>query len=213
MTWSEISAFLNISEESARLLADRGVLPGSPCEEDGWSTNREELEGWYVNLTGAQWAELVSNGTISPLEGVGEVHERCSLADVLSALESWERREIVEIMPRPEQAGECAGILIRVKEARRRGREYLDSLESSGPYAESSAARSACEDIRLVSQCERIVGDSTVVVRLSQGGKLALRLEDPMTDLPERDREIIRFHLASYARRLASEIRPGPIAS
>jgi len=199
MKFAEIGEFLNISESTARLLAEGGHLPGEPSE-DGWATTPGDVECWYVKLSARQWAELVADGRVSPIEATSEVRPGCSLADVLSLLESWEERHIVQIISRPSRFGEDDRILMMLKHGLENGLCLPD-------HEHRSAAEAARRDIETVFQCDRVLGRSEVAVRLSKGRKLSLWIEDKMADLPERDREIIRFRLACYANCLASEVR------
>jgi len=92
-------------------------------------------------------------------------------------------------------------VVLTLCEAAEEGRKGIESLERT------ALIESVRSQIELVYRCENIIGKNPVLVTLSKQKILKLSIEDVMAELPQREREIVRFHLASYAFRLSTELQ------
>ena len=200
MKFCEIAKFLNIPETVARSLGRQGILPGQPCAE-GWETTLDEIERWYVRLSGKEWANLVADGQVDPLVAEVDLEGEVTTDVLFTVLRSWEQRGIVKIISHNIEPGGNSELVLSLCEAAEEGRTGIESLEHT------ALGESMRSQIELVYRCENIVGENPVLVTFSEQEILKLSIEDTMAELPQREREIIRFHLASYALRLSTELR------
>jgi len=200
MKFDEIARFLNISEKVARSLGKQGILPGRPCAE-GWKATLDEIERWYVKLSGKEWANLVAKGQVDPLTAEADLEGEFTTGALLTVLRSWEQKGIVKIISHNFEPGANPEVILTLCEAAEEGRKGIELL---GHTALIECVRS---QIELVYWCKNIIGKNPVLATLSKQKILKLSIEDPMAELPQRKREIIRFHLASYALRLSAELR------
>lgn len=200
MKFREIARFLNISETVARSLGKQRILPGSPCA-DGWETTLDEIERWYVNLSGKEWANLVADGQVDPLIVEVDLEGEVTTEALLTALRSWEQKGMVKIISHNLEPPANPEVVLTLCEAAEKGRKGIESLEHT------ALIESVRSQIELTYRCENIIGKNPVLVTLSKQKILKLGIEDAMAELPQREREIIRFHLASYALRLSTELR------
>ena len=200
MKFHEIARFLNISEEVARSLAKQGVLPGQPSAE-GWKTTLDELERWYVKISGKEWADLTANGQVDPLTAEVDLEVEVTREALLTVLKSWEEKGIVKIIPHNLEPAADPEVVLMLCKAAEEGRKGIESLQQS---ALSEFVRS---QIELVYRCANIIGENPVIVTLTKQKILTFIIEDAMAELPQREREIIRFHLAGYVHQLSTELR------
>ena len=200
MKFHEIATFLNIPEAVVRSLSKRKIIPGRPCS-DGWQTTLDEIERWYVKLSGKEWAALVANGQVDPL--MAEVDLECEVTTglLLAVLRSWERKEIVKIISHNLEADAIPEVAVTLCEVAEEGRKGIQSLEQTGLKKWSRS------QLQLVYRCQKIIGKNPVLVSLPKKRVLRFSIEDAMAEMPQREREIIRFHLSSYALRLSTELR------
>lgn len=200
MRFCEIAKFLNIPETVARSLGKQGILPGQPCAE-GWETTLDEIERWYVRLSGKEWANLVADGQIDPLTAEIDLEGEATGEGLLTILRSWEQKGVAKIMCHDIGLGGNPEVVLTLYEAAEEGRKGIESLQHT------TLIESVRSQIELACKCEKTLGENPVVLTLLNKRTLKLRIEDDMADLPQRDREIIRFYLASYALRLSAELR------
>lgn len=200
MKFHEIARFLNISETVARSLGKQGILPGRPCA-DGWETTLDEIERWYVKLNGKEWADLVADGQVDPLIAEVDLKGEVTTEALLTVLRSWEQKGIVKIISYNLESVANPEVVLTLSEAAEEARRGIESLQHT------ALIESMCSQIELTYQCENIIGEHSVFVTLSKQKTLRFSIEDDMADLPQREREIIRFYLASYALRLSTELR------
>ena len=200
MKFDEVAKFLNISEKIARSLAKQGVLPGMPSVED-WKTTSAELEHWYVKISGREWADLTANGQVDPLAAEVDLEVEVTKETLFAVLKSWEEDGIVEIISHNLELAANPEVFLILREAYEDGSKSINSLEKE------SLSESVRNQIELANRCEMIVGRNPVLVTISASKILELRIEDAMAELPQREREIIRFYLASYVIRLSNEFK------
>ena len=67
--------------------------------------------------------------------------------------------------------------------------------------------KSARIPIELAFKCEEIIGKNPVYVSLSKRGTLRIGIEPALGELPQYQREIIKFYLAKYALQLSHEFQ------
>ena len=200
MKFQEIAKFLNISEMVARSLGKQGVLPGRPCA-DGWNTTLDELERWYVKISGKEWADLTANGQVDPLTAEVDLESEVAGDALLTVLRSREEQGIVKIISHNLELAADPEVVLMLCEAAEEGREGIESLQHS---ALSEFVRS---QIEIVYRCQNIIGKNPARVSLEKQRILKIGIENDMAELPQREREIIRFHLAGYVHRLSTELR------
>ena len=202
MKFQEIARFLNITEMVAKSLGKQGVLPGRPYA-DGWNTTLDEIERWYVKLSGKEWADLTAGGKIDPI--ISEIDLECEVTTeaLLTVLRSWEQKGIVNIISHNlglEPSG-TPEIVMTLCEAADKGRNGIESLEHT------ALIKSVRSQIEIVYRCQNIIGKNPARVSLEKQRILKIGIENDMAELPQREREIIRFNLATYALRLSTELR------
>jgi len=161
----------------------------------------DEIERWYVKLSGKEWADLVADGQVDPL--IAEVDLKCGVPTevLLNVLRSWDQKGVVKIISHNIKPGSILEVAVVLCETAEEGRKGIKSLD------QTALIKPVRSQIELVYRCEIIIGENPVLVSLSKQGILKLSIEDPMAELPQREREIIRFRLVGCALRLSTEIR------
>jgi DNA-binding Lrp family transcriptional regulator len=200
MEFCEIAKFLNISETAARSLGKQGVFPGQP-HADGWETTLDEIEHWYVKLSGKEWADLVADGRVNPLTAKADLEDEVTPEALLAVLKSWEQRGIIRITSSKLEPSGNYEVVLTLYAAAEAGRRDIESVQHA------ILTETMRSQIELASRCESIIGKHPVLVTLSRQKNLKLSIEDDMADLPQREREIIRFYLARYVLRLSAELQ------
>lgn len=198
MKYAEIARFLNISEECARALGEKKLMPGRTLDE-GWEATFEELEIWYVKFTGKEWADLVSDGKIDPLVAEVDFRNNIGTGELLRVIKSWENKGKVKIVSHNiSQNLEVFVVLLDIAEGVEENLEILRNTRLS-KYLESQ--------IEIAYQCEDVIGRNPVTITLAPDNILKLCIENNMVELPQRDREVIRFYLAKYGLELLEELQ------
>lgn len=199
--FQEVAArFLNISETVVKSLAKQGILPGRPSAE-GWETTYEEIEQWYVKLSGKEWANLVADGRVDPLAGGACLGSRVTKNALLTALRSWEQRGTAKIISHNLELDANPEVVIMLCAAAKAGKEGIEFLKEDQTLTESVR-----RDIELTYRCQIVIGENPVLVTLPEQKILKLSIEDAMAELPQREREIIRFYLTGWAWHLLAEL-------
>lgn len=200
MKFHEIARFLNVSETVVKSLAKQEILPGR-SRADNWETTFEEIEQWYVKLSGKEWAKLVANGEVDPLVGEAYLERKVTKNILLTALRSWEQRGTAKIISHNFELDVSPEVFIMLRGVAKEGKEGIESLKKDETLTEP-----VCRDIELTYRCQIIIGENPVLVTIPEQNILRLSIEDTMAELPQREREIIRFYLARYAFRLSAEL-------
>ena len=200
MRFPDIAAFLNVPSRIVRSLAKTGKLPGRPLK-GGWDTSPQELEKWYVGLSGQQWADLVSEGRVDPLAAEIKVRQSIGTGDLVSVLETWAKMGVIRILSSHVEKGGTVRVLVMLCQARKEAKRGMQSLEKS-PWSESVR-----EMIAMVYHLHSVIGQEPIEVVLRGQRIVRLAIQDQMAGLPQRDREILRFHLGEYGQRLLTEIQ------
>lgn len=201
MKFHEIARFLNISEPVAKSLAKQRIVPGRPLA-DGWETTSGKIEQWYVKLNGKEWANLVADGQVDPLAGGAYLAKKVTKNILLTALRSWEQRGTVKIISHNLELDVSPEVVIMLRGVAKAGKEGIESLKKDETLTESVR-----RDIELTYRCQIIVGENPVLVTIPEQNILRLSIEDAMAELPQREREIIRFYLTSQAFHLLTELQ------
>lgn len=198
MKYAEIARFLNISEECARVLGERKLIPGRALDKD-WEVTFEELEIWYLKFTGKEWADLVSNGKIDPLVAEVDFRNNIGAGELLRVIKSWENKGKVRIVSHNmSQDLEVFVVLLDIAKGVEENLEILRNTRLS-KYVESQ--------IEIAYQCENVIGRNPVTITVTPDNILKLCIENNMVELPQRDREVIRFYLAKYGFELLKELQ------
>jgi len=196
MKYSEIAKFLNVPEKIVKMLAKKGVLPGR-AKGDCWGTTLSEIEHWYNQHSGKDWAELVANGRVDPLAAQEVLKGKVSLGILLNVLNTWEQKGTLKIISQNSEHQDNPKIVVTLNEAIEEGLKGIESLE------QSNIIETVRSQIEIVYRCEEVIGRNPVMITLSKEGILKLTVESPLAELPQRDREIIRFLLAKYTHQLS----------
>lgn len=197
MDFADIARFLNVPETAARQLAENGLLPGQPCP-DGWNTSFDDLEAWYVRLSGRDWADLVSTGVIDPLLAEARLSAPATSDRLRSRLQLWAKQEIIVLLSLCAMDETSLSASFRLLEPQQRANRCLALLETEQlPDADR-------EDIELTCRCEMLLSKQEVALEFSAGHILTCETRDPLEDLPQREREIMRAYLGSYVMRLTA---------
>ena len=200
MRFPAIATFLNVPQRIVRSLAKRGKLPGRPVK-GGWDTNPDELENWYIGFTGQQWADLVADGILDPL--LAEIKARHSIGsgEVLSVLETWAKMGTIRILSRDFQMGGDLRVLVIYCQAMGDAKRGIQSLEDS-PWTESMR-----KSIAMVYNLQSVIGKEPIEIVVRRRQILRLAIQDQMPGLPQREREILRFHLGEVGQKLLNEVQ------
>ena len=201
MKFHEIARFLNILEAVVKSLAKQGVLPGRPCA-DGWETTLEEIERWYIKLTGKEWADMVADGQVDPLAVEVDLGNKVTKNVLLTVLKFWEQRGSVKIISHNLELDVDPEVVIMLRGAAKAGKEGIKSLNKDPALTESVRSQ-----IELTCRCQIVIGENPVLVTLSKQKILKIGIENILAEFPQREREIMRFYLGSYALRLLAELQ------
>lgn len=210
LDYSEIGEFLNIPEESARSLCRQGVMPG--CANGGrWEIGPDELkelEDWYAKLSGQQWADLVADGNVDPIAVVVNLGDNVSRGKVQSALRQWQKAGVADIWKESVRPNGTFAAELRLhlndEVGKRTGVSLGPNIGDSTGYRES--ARRVKERISVARQGISELAAVTTLLSVSPKGLLRIKTRDSLEELPQIEREVVRFVLASYAERLSNEI-------
>lgn len=202
MKFIEIARFLNISEEVVRSLAKRRAIPGRLCGTE-WQSSLQEIENWYIGLSGREWSALVGNGRVEPLVARVAFENAIALDKLLAALNSWEQQGRITIVSTNLKSSVNPKIVVRLVEAVDRGQKVVELLKKS-EY--NGIGQRTCHQIELAGNCERTLGTKSIIVVLLNNKTIQFTIEDDMAEILQRDREIIRFYLACYLERLSIEL-------
>lgn len=198
MKYTDIARFLNISEESVRSLGNKKLLPGRASEE-GWAVTFEELEKWYIEFTGKEWADLVFNGKIDPLLAEVDLGNKIKRGTLGSVLKSWESKGMLKIISHnPNVDPEVFVVSLEIAKDIEKEMEKLKNT-TLPKYIRSQ--------IEIAYQSENVIGRTPVVISLQGDNILKLSIENNLTELRQRDREMIRFYLAKYSLQLSDELK------
>ena len=182
------------------MLAKQGILPGRPCD-DGWDITLNNIEHWYVKLSGKEWANLVADGRLDPLIVEIVLEKEVTIDKLLTVLRAWEKSSIIEIISHNLEEATTPVLILKLLKAAETGRKGIESLKHI------ALMESMHIQIELAYRCEEILGKNPILVTLSNQKILTFKIEDAMAELPQRDREIIRFYLTNYARKLSYELQ------
>ena len=201
MNPADIAEFLGISEETAKDLIQRGLVPGR-LSGDEWDTTLSEIEDWYASLNGQDWANLVNNGRVDPLSVYIDTQVSNASDKLVSVLSRWEGIGLIRIIVQSSETDGSAKVVFTLHESVERGRQAIRSL----PTGSAGSIRTVLNRISLTYQCEVELGAQPVIAVLTRNGLLELRTEDDLGEVPQRNREIMRLYLSSYAFRVAADI-------
>lgn len=208
LSYHEIADYLNITEETVRSLARDGSLPGIPSR-GRWQSSLDEVENWYVSLSGNDWAELIAGGRLEPIRVDIDVAGGVSSRRLLEVLDNWRKDQIVEIKNRSVDGGDstCEVVLTEPYRSGRQGVKNLQqAIRETSRSGHHTHLRSVMNYLETAFQSEFMLGMQLITVSLSSGGVLTMKTKEDLGELLERDREILRFFLATYATRLAREL-------
>lgn len=206
-----VTDFLNVNETVAKSLADRGILPGHSAG-GRWVANQDELEKWYVGFSGQDWANVVSNGKLDPISIQFDLGKRVKAASLIKILNKWNKTEVADIIAHHVEPGGKTLAELKLREPKETTVLNRESMETDGLRLSerksefSKALQSVRTDISLAASCELMMAAETILISLTPNGVLQLDILRDFRELPQRDRELIRFYLGSYGLRLAQDL-------
>lgn len=209
-----VADFLNVSETVAKSLADREILPGRSVG-GRWEAKPDELEKWYAGLSGQDWANLVSNGKLDPICIQLDLGNGVEAGRLIKVLQQWDKTGVADIIAhRVEPSGKTVAEvkLHEPDQVTALSRQFIDTSDVRLPERQSELSKtlqSVRAAISLAAECKLMIASETVIISLSPHGVLQLATQRDFRELPQRDREIIRFYLGPYAQRLAQDLKQG----
>ncbi len=206
-----IATFLNVSEKKVRALCAQRALPGSPSN-GGWGTTFEELESWYLRFTGQQWADLTNDGIIEPISVENTLESNISLDKLSNALEDWQRSGIVEISE--QRFGSKGSIIwkLSIIENYENNKQQVQDIRLKQDKIKTTSEtgkimKSVLDNISTASEKKLAINKLQLLLYLRQDGILQLITQDNLGHLFQRDREIIRYFMATYLKSLVQQCR------
>lgn len=211
LSFGDIAIYLNIPETKVRSLCNQTALPGRPSN-GGWLTTIDEIEKWYLRITGRQWADLVADGNLEPVSVEANLGANISYERLTSILRHWQETGIAEVL---EQSFESKGTIvmkIRLLEDHESNKQNLQSIRRRQAKTETTTEtgkilNSVLGNISVAFEDKLAVTTQPILLSLSPDGLLRLATQEHLGHLLQRDREIIRFFLASYMERLTQQIQ------
>jgi len=207
-----VADFLNVSETVAKSLADRGTLPGHSAG-GRWVANQDELGKWYLGFSGQDWAILVSNGKLDPISIQFDLGKIVKAASLIKILQKWNKTGVADIIEHHVEPGGKTVAELKLREPKEATGLYrqftqTDDVRLSERKSEfSKALQSFRTDISIAASCELMMASETIFISLTPNGVLQLDILRDFRELPQRDRELIRFYLGSYGQRLAQDLK------
>ncbi len=208
LSYQEIAEYLNIEENLAKTLGEKGLLPGFPSR-GRLQTIFKDLEDWYASLSGNEWAELTASGKLNPIQVDINVTGNITKNRMTEILENWDRDQIAKIVDRRIESDTSIFELILIEPYKRsvqNSENMPRRIEEAGISKNSTYFRSFENHLKTAIQSEFTLGTVLISVSINSRGILTLKTKEDLGELPERDREIIRFFLTTYAKRLSREI-------
>ena len=209
-SFQEIAEYLNIPEVMAISLGERQLLPG--CSRGGrWETTLDELENWYVVLSGEEWARITANGRVNSLSIETDLGSGIPTEKLHSIMQYWHGVGIMDIVERSVKSDGTAVVDLKLNELLSSSQEALNTLRGKKTGATRTGLKnkiieSVKNSLLVAFQSELTLANQKVTVSLSPDGLLRLVTQDDLATIPQREREIIKFLLTSYAERIASDL-------
>ncbi|MGA2159625.1 MAG: dihydroorotate dehydrogenase [Dehalococcoidia bacterium] len=188
-SFQDIANFLEITDEQAMSLAVRGYLPGT--QSGGrWESSEDEIGDWYNCLTGQQWADYISGGTLDPLSFSSIIKNRISFKDYINILQNLHDAGKIKIN---KQVMHNDYVVLELNFS-----DFYKSIKRTIPL-------SARDNIDTY-QANIIVMNQKILITINTQGKLTLALEDNLGDLPQAERQSIKRILSTFSRYLVQQI-------
>lgn len=209
-SFQDIAKYLNIPEAVAKSLGQQQLLPG--CSSGGrWETTLDELENWYVGLNGQEWARITANGQLDSISAEINIGSKISTDKLLSLMRHWHDAGIINIVEKGIKSNGTAVIELTLNELLSKSQEELQNIGKKKIGVTRTGIKYRIpESIRnsliVAFQSVLTLANQMVTVSLNPHGLLRLATQDNLATLPQRDREIIRFFLGSYAERIARDL-------
>ncbi len=207
-----VADFLNVSETVAKSLADRGILPGRSAG-GRWEANPDELEKWYIRLSGQDWANLVSDGKLDLICIQLDLGNNVKAASLIKVLQKWNNTGVADLLAQRVEVGGKTVAELKLHEPKESAALYrqfteTDDVRLSERQSEfSKALNSVRTDISLTAKCGLMMAAEMIFISLNPNGMLQLEILRDFRELPQRDRELIRYYLISYGQRLAQDLQ------
>ena len=205
LAFEEIGELLGVREETARSLGKRGVLPG--CPSGGrWEATLDDIEGWYAQLSGQQWADLVADGRLDAIVVEVDLNRSVSSETVLGILRRWEGKGIADVIKASANSDGAVVADLKLQGTVAQNRKAVAGL-SVGDVSPEVTRRRVMIKPPVAFQSRLDLATTTTALSVSPKGLLRMGIREDLRELPQREREIVRSFIASYAKRLVSEIR------
>jgi len=211
LSYAEIAEFLNISEIKVRSLCDQSILPGS-SSDGGWVTTIDEIEKWYIGYTGRQWADIAEDGNLEPIRVEVNLGTTISQQKIASILHNWQDTGIIELLSQNFGSKGSIFYKIRLIEDYENNMKSVQSLRERQAEVETvtktgKLLKSVLENISVTFEDRISISTQPVLLSVSLDGILRLATEEHFGHLLQRDREIIKFFLATYMERFIQQIQ------
>jgi hypothetical protein len=209
LSFSQIAKHLNIDIEQAKTLCKNKVLPGFACD-GGWCSTFQEIDSWYSNLNGVQWANIVNCGILERLHVETQSDTGISSENLRTVLQIWQQSGIIEILE--QQFCSDGSILWKIKFIEEEGTNVKHILDLQSKQLSIKATTdigkkytSVLENISMVFRDKLTIAKYDVSLSLSPKGIINLSLQDSFGQLLQKDREIVQYFLAIYLERLVTQ--------
>lgn len=211
LSFSDIAKFLNIPEAKVRSLCDQKILPGHP-DHEGWISTEEEINKWYLCLSSRQWADLVEDGNLEAISAEINLGANISVEKLKRILKNWQDTRTAEVLG--QRFGSKGSIIFYLKflENQQINTQHLQDITKQLNQVGSTTELgqiliSMRKNVSAVLEDHLFLNTQSILLSLNQNGLLRLYTEEILENLPQRDREIIRFFFISYIERLAHQIQ------
>jgi dihydroorotate dehydrogenase (NAD+) catalytic subunit len=206
----KVANYLNISETTAKSLADRKLMPGRSTGGE-WDFNQDEIEKWYINFNAQDWANLVSAGKINRIFAELTLEKDVSSERLVKVIKEWKKNGTLGVTKTFAESSGRIVAKVKIKE--------LGQIDSPDPKSVGKFSTNLSEKrkgllkslqyvntaISMVAKCKLILASETVIITLLPNGVLHLETQNDFKELSQRERDIIGFYLGMYAQRLALE--------
>lgn len=160
-------------------------------------------------MSGREWSNLVADGKLDPIGLQIDLRGQISSHNLLEVLRQWHNRGSASIVK--EEVGFEGELVVEftLPQALAKGREDLRDLQ--GPRADRQTEglipipHSVRVPLEAAFRCQVILGQQIILMVLTPKGVLNVSIKTDLAELPQRDREIVRFFLASHIWRLLGE--------
>lgn len=210
LRFDDIAEYLNIPNETVHSLCIKKALPGNPCR-GGWNSTFEKIEKWYLSLTGQQWADLINEGNLDAIATKVKLSDSINLEILSKALLEEQKNRIAVFSDQTFRSD--GSVIWKVQfptnlKAFLNLREVQLNLEKVDTSSETGKLLgSLFGNLSTAYTDELIISKQSVLLSFNSEKILHISIQDPLGQLPQRDREIIRYHLELFLDSILQQIK------